>query len=669
MAKKQSATVEQLRVLAPSIWFRYPDKHKAAKALVQWNDESIAANWSRASRVYMYSSAYEGYTVTSLSAFGVDVRSDMMLEGDAVPILVNRIRSMGKTFVAKTGANDDTVPQFVTNGGEYGQQQSALNMFDVICAEYGSQHGAYADFHGLCRKLELMVTTALGRGWVFVFPAEYGGKWKPEAEIDDGLSIGLVREHQYGRVLTLCRSTWRDPEWLMSRTHKKHHAAIVRNIEVVQPDIKSGGARIKEVHSLSQPCQRLVRVIQGWHISTGKDVPGRELFTLKDGHWLEDNEWTRPSPPGRHIDYDEELSGAGGTPLTQEIYRMFCRENEMYDNVDKLEQTTPLQTWVIPKGTTEGGEIKEQLESAEAVKIIEVTGNPKDAAMVIDSSGLPRTSMELVDRFANLQHEVTGISRGHNDGAQPNHIASGVQASLEASLFPERHADFVMRFSRFRAVDCAELFVWAIQDIIDDKQRYEAWAGDPDVKRLVKADALDLDLSKYRIQIKPASERKDSVATRQQKAERWLNDPTVQFTGADMNNFWKTFDVDSFGDELTGITDGVRKQLRKWRTLPMEQAQAKWRSPAKWMTIDGLQSALRIVVADYEDARDGAVPEDRLRLWENYMNQCVALIRALRLDEAQLVAEAQLAAAQSAGGAGNGGQVPAAGAGAATGPG
>ena len=101
----------------------------------------------------------------------------------------------------------------------------------------------------------------------------------------------------------------------------------------------------------------------------------------------------------------------------------------------------------------------------------------------------------------------------------------------------------------------------------------------------------------------------------------------------------------------------------------MEQAQAKWRSPAKWMTIDGLQSALRIVVADYEDARDGAVPEDRLRLWENYMNQCVALIRALRLDEAQLVAEAQMAAAQSARGAGNGGQVPAAGAGAATGPG
>jgi hypothetical protein len=651
MPRKQPATVEQLRTLAPSIWFRYPDKHKAAKALVQWNDESITANWSRASRVYMYSSAYEGYTVSSLSAFGVDVRSDIMLEGEAVPILVNRIRAEAQTFVALTGANDDPVPQFVTNGGDYEQQQAAQNMDDVICAEYGCQQGGYADFHALCRKLELMVTTALGRGWVFVFPGEYGGRWKPEAEIDDGLSIGIVREHQYGRVLTLCRSTWRDPEWLMSRTHKKHHAAILRNVEIVQPDIKSGGARIKEVHSFAQPCQRLVRVIQGWHISTGKDDPGREMFTLKDGHWFEDNEWTRPSPPCRHIDYDEELSAAGGTPLTQTIYRMFCRENEMLDNCDKFEQTTPLQTWVVPKGTVEGGEIKEQLESAEAVKIIEVTGSPKEAAMVIDSSSLPRKTMELLTLYANLQHEIPGIARGHSDAAQPNHVSSGVQASLEASLFPERHADFVMRFSRFRAVDCAELFVWAIQDIIADKQKYETWAGDPEVKRLVKADALDLDLSKYRVQIKPASDRKDSVATRQQKAERWLNDPKVQFTGADMNNFWKTFDVDSAGDELTGVTDGVRKQLRKWRTLPLDQAKAKWRSPAKWMTIDGLQSALRIVVADYEDARDGAVPEPRLRLWENYMNQCVALIRALRLDEAKLAAEAQLAAQQSAGAA------------------
>ncbi len=669
MAKKQSATADQLRILAPSIWHKYPDKTKAAKALVQWNDESITGNWSRASRVYMYSSAYEGYTVTSLSAFGVDVRSDMMLEGDAVPILVNRIRSMAKTFVAKTGANDDPVPQFVTNGGDYAQQQAAQNMDDVICAEYGCQQGGYADFHALARKLELMITTALGRGWVFVFPGEYGGRWKPEAEIDDGLSIGTVREHQYGRILTLCRSTWRDPEALMSRTAKKHHAAILRNVEVIQPDIKSGGARLREVHSFSQPAQRLVRVIQGWHISTGKDDPGREMHTLKDGHWLEDNEWTRATPPGRHIDYDEELSAAGGTPLTQEVYRMFCRENEMYDNVDKLEQTTPLQTWVIPKGTTEGGEIKEQLESAEAVKIIEVTGSPKDAAMVIDSSGLPRTSMELIDRFAALQHEVTGISRGHNDGTQPSNVSSGVQASLEASLFPERHADFVLRFNRFRAVDCSELFVWAIQDIVADKQKYETWAGDPDVKRLVKADDLDLDLSKYRTQIKPASERKDSVATRMQKAERWLNDPSVQFTGADMAQLWKTWDTDSAGDELTGVTDGVRKQLRKWRMLPLAEAESKWRSPAKWMTIEGLQSALRIVVADYEDARDGNIPEDRLRLWENYMNQCVALIRALRLDEAKLMAEAQVAAAQKGAGAANGSPIPAAAAGAAPRPG
>lgn len=669
MPRKPPATHAELRILAPSIWHKYPDKTKAAKALVQWSDESIVANWSRASRAYTYGSAYEGYTLTSLSAFGVDVRSSIMVDGEAIPILVNRIRSMAQTFVAKTGANDDPVPQFVTNGGDYAQQQAAQNMDDVICAEYGCQQGGYADFHALARKLELMITTALGRGWIFVFPGEYGGRWKPEAEIDDGLTVGTVREHQYGRVLTLCRSTWRDPEALMSRTNKKHHAAILRNVEVVQPSIRSGGARIEGASEFMQPTQRLVRVIQGWHISTGKDDPGREMFTLKDGHWFEDSEWTRSAPPGRHIDYDEELSAAGGTPLTQTVYRLFCRENEMLSNADTLEKTTPYQTWVVPKGTTESGEVKEQLESAEAVKIVEVTGNPKDSCMVIDSSSLPRKTMELLTLFGNLQHEVPGISRGHTDATQPGNVSSGIQSSLEASLFPERHADFVLRFNRFRAVDCAELFVWAIQDIIADKNRYETWAGDEDVKRLVKADALDLDLSKYRVQIKPASERKDSVATRQQKAERWLNDPSVQFTGSDMCQFWKTFDVDSAGDELTGVTDGVRKQLRKWRTLPLPEAEAKWRSPAKWMTIDGLQSALRIVVADYEDARDGQIPEPRLRLWENYMNQCVALIRALRLDEAQIAAEAQMAAQQTATGAGSGSQVPAAATGAATGPG
>ena len=52
--------------------------------------------------------------------------------------------------------------------------------------------------------------------------------------------------------------------------------------------------------------------------------------------------------------------------------------------------------------------------------------------------------------------------------------------------------------------------------------------------------------------------------------------------------------------------------------------------------------------ADFEDARLARIPEERLELWTNFMNQCVALIRKLRLEEAQLVAQAQQEAGQNA---------------------
>jgi len=643
MAKKAAATSDERRQNDPSIWYLRTNRIEAAKALVQWSDETILANGPRASRVYLYSSAFEGYTLTSLNSFGCDVRSDLTLEGLNVPVYVNRIKALSKAFVAKTGANDDPVPQFVTNGGDFEQRQAAEDMDGVVCSEYESQHGGYADLHGLFRKLELMITTALGRGWVFVFPGCYGDKWKPEAEIDDGLTIGLVREHQYGRVIGLVRSSWRDPEHLIAKHGAKHKAAILKNVDLVQPTLNSGVSE-GTANTRLQPTQRLVRVIMGWHISGGPKDPGREMFALKDGHVLEDNEWDRAAPPGRHIDYEEELSAGGGTPLTHSIYRMFCRENELIGDADNLERNTPMETWLVQRGTQQGGEIKSQLESARGINIVEVTGDVNSAAKVADHKGLPRKTMELLDLFGNLQHEASQISRGHSDATQAAHISSGIQASLEASLFPEVHADFVMRFNRFRAVDVAELFVWAIQDIVGDGKKYETWAGDAEVRRLVRGDKLDLDLSKYRIQVKSASARKDSVSTRLQKAERWLVDPKVQFTGSDMAQFWKTYDVNHKGNQLAGIVDGVEKQLRKWRKLPLPVAEAQWRSPAKYMTIDGLESALLVVVADYEDARDSNIPEPRLRLWEQYMDQCVSLIRALRLDEARLQAEAQRAA-------------------------
>lgn len=648
---------------AASTWFLRKTKADAAKALVEWSDESIRANAGKASLVYLYGSAYEGFTLTNLTGFGIDVRQDLVLDSLEIPVYVNRVRALAQTHVAKTGANDNPRPQFVCNGADYEQSLAAETMGHVVNCEYAQEHGAFPDLDALFRKLQLMITACLGRGWVFVAPRRVGEIVKPEAELDDGLTIGYVREMQHGRIITLCRSTWRDPEWLISQ-YPESKEAILRNVEVITPEFKSGSAVIPyAANSRALPCRRVVRVVQGWHCSTGPKDKGREMCALQDGTDLSDLEWTRRSPPGRYLDYDEELSGEGGTCLTHTIYRMFCREQEMIHDSDNLERNSPQRILAVQAGTGDAASVKKQCEAAPGILVLETSGDP-NAIREVATTGLNKATTELLGMYAGAQHEIPGISRGHVDSAQPNHVSSGIQASLEASLFPERHADFVMRANRFRAVDVAELFVWAIQDIIESGEDYERWCGDENVKRRIKGNELDLDMTKYTVEIKPSSDRKDSVATRLQKAEQWLLDPTVQFSGADMAQFWKTYDVDHFSDELSAITAGVRRQIAKWRSLPLNEARASYLSPAKWMTIEGLQSALRTVVADYEYARDSKVPQERLALWENYMNQCVALIRTLRLEEAQLMGQIPPPSGGPSGAAGAG-QQPAAGAGGA----
>jgi hypothetical protein len=635
-----------------STWWDRESQAEAADALIQWSDECIAGNRGRAAQAYVYQRGVEGYSLQDISNHGHDVNgivSGLMQDlADGVtatiPVIINKARSLVMSFVAKASANDTPVPQHVTNGADYEQELRAENLDEVIFAELSQPHGMFKNCAELDRFGVTMATASVGRYWVFALP----GLGKVEAEVDDGLCIGMVREGRFGRIVTLCRSVWKDPEVLAERYPNKR-AEIMRAVVEVTPHYQDpeksiGGPRGER--ALEKV--RAVRVVQGWRVAIpqkeGKSKKGREMFALAGptkGCWLDDNDWGWDSPPGDYWDFETEIGGDNPVPLTQSIYRMFMRENQMLHSADRAEHKTPYVLFLCQKGTGDGEAIKGQLTHTTGVKCLDITGKPGDAFQAVDLAGIKRQAKELIEIYDSACHEVTGIARNQSGGSGQPGTSSGIHELYRASYFTERFADQERRLVEFRTVVRAKLFGRALCDVVDG--RYSVWVGDKRKRRQLKSADFDLDESKYTIQVKAASEEKDSPAARLKKAEGWMKDPAVPFTGGNMIELFKTFDTDRFSAQLDAVGEMVREQIERWRKASPQElgADGFYQPPRKYWRIPGLELALSIVSVELEHAIRDGLPKDRVDYHVQFADQCVELIYALKRQEAEIMAEAQ----------------------------
>lgn len=642
--------------LPPELWWQLRGID-GAKHLETWCNLIQQANSAYAARAYRYSCAYDGVSLTSITGAEINY-ADQVYDNAQVPVIKNTVRRLCNTFIAKSFANENPVPQFVSTDGSFEQRMACELIDDTIMAEFELSHGQFANIHEMNRHGGMLAVCATGKYWVFAL----AGEGKVEAELDDGLTIGTVRTGQYGQILTLCRTVWRDPEWLVQR-YPERKQDIMAAVEMVMAGTRYGDTRlapnrISRVGTRAVQ-RRLVRIHQGWRVQIG-DTPGRELFTIKGGTILEDNVWEHDSPPGKDWVYERELDGEQGVPLTQTIYRMFLRENEMIFDMDRAEHNSPQHIFLVQKGTGDGTEVNAQLEGATGIKIVSVTGDPGKAMQVVDNTGLSRQSVQLTEMYDQAMYDITGIGKNQAYGTRQPGTTSGLHESLTASYYTELFADHERRLIQFRAVDQAKLFVWALQRVVEGK--YSRWVGDSRKRRQITSADLDLDENKYVLTIKPASDEKDSPKARLEKAEKLLQDPAGRFSGSDLVETWKTFDIDRAEDKAYALEEWAQEQCSRWLRAPPDDLMQDsfYQSPTKWMRVPGLEAALATVQLEYLRARQDGAPLQRLAFFERFLDECVELIDQEKMRDAQIQAAA---AGKGAGpapvaGAQNGGATP-----------
>lgn len=619
------------------IWAYESTQSEAARLLWELSFQAVRENCYRATRAYRFATLFSGYTLTNLQGYGANVTPafEDSFPGLDFPIIKNRCRTLSKTFIAKSFANDRPEPQFTTRGGSFEQGLKADLLNGLMIADFEAPHGGYKNIHQLHCMGGLVATTATGRYYVFCI--DYDSSTYAECELDDSLTVGVWRAQQHGAVRMLTRIVWMNPEEAIRRFGRKHRTAIYKNVET-RSAVFTAGQGIENTGPTKNwtLARRVVKVIMGWNVKVNDEL-GREMFILEDKHVLRDNkEYNYPTPPCASWDFETSLDGEDPIPLTNSIYRLELYQNRILNDVDKTERLTPQLAIVVQKGTQgpkgiggKGATTKSVLQS-KAVQVIDADGPVDSAWKAFEMPKYAKDSLALEKMYDDATFEEAQIGRNHATGVKPEGTTSGIQESLAASYYTESFAEAERRSIDMRAIETSKLMLRVDRILAKRKGGFSKWIGEGKFMQQVKHTDLDLDLDKYVLDVKAVGEGKDSPKTRLDQAMQLLKDPTVQFTGADLVQAWKNYDVDQLADQAFALQEWCEDQAKKYTkaTKTVLADPEFYEPPEIWMQLSGLRLCLSIMTVAYLHARGDKVPQNRLGWFEKFNNDCVALIQA-----------------------------------------
>lgn len=578
-------------------WYRLDDDD-AAQALISECSRAIQDNEGRRTEALCFAGLFEGIELTSFDERGYVHDNDEVFRDLDIPVVRNTCRSIVQTAVSKITAQDSPLPQFMSNGGDWATRTKAVRLDRLVCAEYAMPQGPFANLHEMFRHGALLAMAATGTFGVFYLPG-------PDAivcELDDTLTIGVEAAGKYGRIISLVRTVWYNPEELIAR-FPDFEDLILDNEELMPDGIRDQAGDLKP--------ERGIRVCQGWRVALGKKNYGREMFVLKDGTILhDDQEYKRDRPPVAFWHFERSLYGHWGVSLTRSIYNQCVRINQILADVDAAERNSPQCIVLHKKGATKPGDT----DKVTGWHFVEIngTGDMESGFKPIVPPKYNQQSVDLLLFHENGAHDISGVSDQHSGAKKALGTTSGKHENMVAALFTERFADTERRLIDMRTTASARFIVWALQDMIEQVPEYTRIYAKGDYVEEVKLADLDLDLDRYTISIAPVSEDKNSPAARMDKFDKWFE--SGQLTGAELLAAQQDFDDKQKSQLILAQENWLERQIDMW----LHADKITYQGPIQWMD---LTSAAQTTAQALLIARTKGAPPNRLQWFTRFLDE------------------------------------------------
>lgn len=603
-------------------WHKH-SKEEAPQVLLKECQGAINDNRPRYGAAITYASLFEGSLLTSFLPVGYALASSNVFAGLESPLIRRKCRSIVKGCHAQLWGNDDSLPQFMSVGGDWSTQTQATLLNRAIDAEYEQPQGKFDNEHDLWRHAGLMAMGSIGSTAVFELPG-YG---KTEARINDTLTMALETSGPFGAVLGCVGTDYYEPEELCIQ-FPNDREAIERCAELMWTLAESRGNKGAGSDVRFQT-KWVVQVHFGYRVSIrGED--GRQLRILKDGTRLgKDRVYEYEELPCTLYHFERQQAGDWGTPLTAYIYEVLRRQNEIAFDADQKQLNSPQRIVQGPEEQLKkiGGKTRGTMTVA--------SGNPMTDLRVTDLDTKDNAAIELVRLYGEWADEDAMVDARHQGGGGKM-ATSGKHEKYNASYFTEAFAPESRRITHARTVQTGRRKVRALREMVKEGQDIMRRWERGSLSEVIDLSDLDLDENKFLLRVGSVSEEKNSISSLLDFGQQMVEQDKASL--AELQSWRQHLDADSVGDQVTREKQWLQKQIEKWlHAKDNERLEDNfYQSPRKFMD---LPRAAERVQMELLAAESMGAPADRLEYFELFLEELGVLI-----DQEQMQSQTSISA-------------------------
>ena len=387
-------------------------------------------------------------------------------------ISYNVIRSCVDSLLSKIAMNHPA-PKFLTNNGSEDFQESAKQMekfVNGVMLEQKVQDKTVKQFRD---------SLIYGIGFIKIFG------------MDDDIKIENI--HPSRMVWDNNAALDCEPNELFQKTYMDK-SKLIALFPKNKNDIES--AKVKTINSSLSIVRELVEVWECWRKGTTEN-PGRHIIFSENTTFF-DEPYTKDSFPFSVMRYSDDVMGWFGIGLAEQLDGIQFEVNSVLYKIQRNMKLLSVPYLIKEKGSNVADE---HLLNNDEARLVEYTGTKPE---VVTPPAVNQQVFQYLEQLYQRAFEIAGISQLSATSQKPSGLNSGVALRTFNDIETQRFSIVARRWENL-FIDIAKNIIRTAQGLMNEDEGYEVRFVGNNIVEKVNFKDVDLDESKYVLQVYPAS--------------------------------------------------------------------------------------------------------------------------------------------------------------------
>lgn len=501
-------------------------------------------------------------------------------------VTLNVVKSCVDTASAKI-AKSKPRPLFLTEDGNWGMQYKAQQMTKFVDGWFDEQH--------IYQKMRACFVDAgvWGDGVLKIFADERDMKVKAERVVIDEIIVDDT-EGRYGEPQQLhqVKLVFREVAAALWPDYAEHIWAANNGLTAQESTFAAAD---------------MIKVVESWHLPSSKDSDDGVHAIAIENCTLFHEKWEKDYFPFVFFKWCPRLLGFYGMGLAEELVGIQLEINKILRNIQIAQHLMAVpQVWLEATSHVVTAHINNEIGG-----IKRYMGTPP--IFQVPSAMSPEIYQWLESLYKKA-YEITGISQLAASAQKPAGITAAVALREMSDIASERFSLVGQRYDEF-AVDISKMALDGMDDLYEKDKSISVNAADKKFMEVIKWKDIKMERDSYAVRAYPTALLPTTPEGRLQKVQE-----LIQAGIFDRDEALSLLDYPDV-ESVTSMKTAPREDILRLIYLMMYKGQ--YYGPEPYMN---LTLAKTLVQSAYNKARTNNLPEDRLSLMRNFMDDVETLL-------------------------------------------